>query len=110
MMRGGGGRERGRRRPSEQSRGGKDGVEQNQKNGGGSFATRDTETRRRLRMVAEELHKRIQQVILMEIAVDRDTPIPSNYRRAVDGYFHELANDAQTMMQGTDSSGRKEAL
>lgn len=47
----------------------------------------------RLHAIADELRKRIQEVILLEIAVDRDTPIPPEYRHAVDGYFKALAAD-----------------
>ncbi|MCO8122431.1 hypothetical protein NHH03_11850 [Stieleria sp. TO1_6] len=50
-----------------------------------------------VRLVAEELRKRIQQVILLEIAADRDTPIPGEYRQAVDGYFRTLAAEDEVL-------------
>ncbi|MCS7467693.1 hypothetical protein NZK35_13650 [Stieleria sp. ICT_E10.1] len=53
----------------------------------------------RIRLVAEELRKRIQHVMLLEIAVDRQTPIPSEYRRAVDGYFETLARETSVEME-----------
>ncbi|MCD0461087.1 coiled-coil domain-containing protein [Roseiconus lacunae] len=58
----------------------------------------------RLQVVAEELRRRIQQVILLEIAVDRDTPIPSEYRRAVDGYFRTLSSDQSRSTEMTEAA------
>ena len=45
-------------------------------------------------LVVEELRRRIREMILLEIAADRDSPVPPQYRAAVDGYFRDIA--AQT--------------
>ncbi|MCC9604018.1 hypothetical protein LOC67_25985 [Stieleria sp. JC731] len=75
--------------------------------GGGGIALQN-DVSSRLRTISKELRDRIQQVILLEIAVDRDTPIPSEYRRAVDGYFRTLSSDSADKdgMQSMTSSGK----
>ena len=71
---------------------GSESMVSDQNAGGGAMPPRDT-VAGRVQLVADELRKRIQQVILLEIAVDRDTPVPTEYRRAVDGYFKALASE-----------------
>ena len=88
-----------------QQAGGNDGflTEDDRSRGSALVQNYDTEAGR-VRLVAEELRKRIQQVILLEIAVDRDTPIPTKYRRAVDGYFKTLAaEDGSEMNRGSET-------
>ncbi|OYP29372.1 hypothetical protein [Rhodopirellula sp. MGV] len=69
-------------------------------NGGGGISLQNR-TSGRLQVIAQELRRRIQQVILLEIAADRDTPVPSEYQRAVDGYFRTLSSDdASTATSG----------
>lgn len=41
--------------------------------------------------VQKELRSRIQELIMLEIASDRDVPIPSQYRELIDGYFRTIA-------------------
>lgn len=53
----------------------------------------------RVNRVAQELRRRIQQVVLLEIAVDQNAAVPSKYRRAVDGYFRTLTSDEPAQMQ-----------
>ncbi|MCA9135454.1 MAG: hypothetical protein KDB00_01810 [Planctomycetales bacterium] len=72
---------------------------------GGIAMRRQDVMANRVRLVADELRKRIQQVILLEIAVDRDTPIPSEYRQAVDGYFKTLAAENDSEMETSVSGG-----
>ena len=68
--------------------------------GGEGLTFRDGDSlSNRVRLVADELRKRIQHVMLLEIAVDRQTPIPSEYRRAVDGYFETLARENSVELQ-----------
>jgi hypothetical protein len=85
--------------------GGGDDLVSEQDRSRGAFAIQSSSAVGRVRLVAEELRKRIQQVILLEIAVDRDTPIPSQYRRAVDGYFKALAAEDDGSTTGTTSGG-----
>lgn len=51
---------------------------------------------RRVQFVARELQARIQEMILLEISADRDAPVPSQYRTAVDRYFSIIADRAAT--------------
>ncbi len=44
-------------------------------------------------LVVKELRARIQEMILLEISVDRDAAVPATYRTAVDRYFRVLAGD-----------------
>ncbi|WP_182867141.1 DUF4175 family protein [Rhodopirellula sp. JC639] len=72
----------------------------------GGLALRETNSvANRARLVAAELRERIQQVILLEIAVDRQTPIPSEYRGAVDGYFKTLATGNPSEMDASAPGG-----
>ncbi|MEM9588132.1 MAG: hypothetical protein AAGA03_12695, partial [Planctomycetota bacterium] len=48
----------------------------------------------RVQLVVKELRERIQEVLLLEISVDRDAPVPVQYRRAVDGYLRRIVGDA----------------
>ena len=41
--------------------------------------------------VQKELRSRIQELIMLEIAADRDSPVPSQYRELIDGYFRTIA-------------------
>ncbi len=45
-----------------------------------------------IRMIAVELRTQIQELILQQIAADRDTPVPPQYVELVNGYFKSLAN------------------
>ncbi|QDV47785.1 hypothetical protein Enr13x_76970 [Stieleria neptunia] len=83
-----------------QQEGSRDGVMTGELEAGGglTFRNRDAASER-VRMVADELRKRIQHVMLLEIAVDRQTPIPSEYRDAVDGYFKTLARENPLEME-----------
>jgi hypothetical protein len=51
----------------------------------------------RVLLVVEELRARIQEMILLEISADRDAPVPSEYRAAVDRYFRVLAGEATSV-------------
>ncbi|PAY21547.1 hypothetical protein CKO51_00310 [Rhodopirellula sp. SM50] len=83
-----------------QDQGSRDGERTGPLVGGGGLTFRDGDAiSNRVRLVAEELRKRIQHVMLLEIAVDRQTPIPSEYRRAVDGYFETLARENSVEME-----------
>ncbi len=53
-------------------------------------------------LVVEELRRRIREMILLDIAADRDAPVPPQYRAAVDGYFRVLAG--QTTTAATEES------
>ncbi|QDV88460.1 DUF4175 family protein [Planctomycetes bacterium TBK1r] len=77
-----------------QDQGSRDGEMTGPLAGRGGLTFRDGDSvSNRVRLVADELRKRIQHVMLLEIAVDRQTPIPTEYRRAVDGYFETLARE-----------------
>ncbi|MBI1246244.1 hypothetical protein GC197_00180 [bacterium] len=51
-------------------------------------------------LVARELQERIQEMILQDIISDRDTPVPPEYRRAVDNYLRVLAGEAEAVEAG----------
>lgn len=41
--------------------------------------------------VQKELRSRIQELVMLEIAADRDAPVPTQYRDLIDGYFRTIA-------------------
>jgi hypothetical protein len=49
----------------------------------------------RVEVVVKELREQIQELILLEVAADRETPIPAVYRSAVDGYFRAIAGEGE---------------
>ncbi len=59
----------------------------------------------RLLLVAAALQERIQEVVLLEISADRDTPVPAQYRRAVDRYFRTLAGEAEPVATDATKPG-----
>ncbi len=50
-----------------------------------------------LLIVVDELRRRIQEMILMEISADRNAPVPMEYRDAVDNYFRAIAGPQASM-------------
>ncbi len=63
----------------------------------GSMNQFNTMWSRRIKSVQQEIHERIQELVLLEIASDRDVPSPPQYRSLVDGYFKSIADDAGTL-------------
>ena len=49
--------------------------------------------------VQKELRSRIQELIMLEIAADRDAPVPSQYRELIDGYFRTIAGGDDAMQE-----------
>ena len=61
----------------------------------------------RVSLVVAKLQAQIQEMILLEISADRDAPVPTMYRRAVDGYFRTLAGDAKTLEYSSTAGDSK---
>ncbi|MDX1928857.1 MAG: hypothetical protein SFV81_20165, partial [Pirellulaceae bacterium] len=49
--------------------------------------------------VQKELRNRIQELIMLEIAADRDAPVPTQYRELIDGYFRTIAGGENSMQE-----------
>jgi len=54
----------------------------------------------KLFQVQKELRNHIQELILLEIATDRNAPIPAQYRELVDGYFRSITGDEMSSVEG----------
>lgn len=54
----------------------------------------------RVSLVIRKLQARIQEMILLEIAADRETPVPAQYREAVNRYFRAIASGADAEERG----------
>ncbi len=62
--------------------------------GSGRFSPKNSSSlAERTGLVARELRRRIQEMILLEVAADRDAPVPTQYRGAVDQYFSVIAGE-----------------
>lgn len=67
---------------------------------GGSGPSMAMARRHSVSLVARELQARIQEIILLEIAADREAPVPAQYREAVDRYFRVIAGGADAEDRG----------
>jgi len=49
--------------------------------------------------IQRELRSRIQELIMLEIADDRDAPVPTQYRELIDGYFRTIAGGVDAVQE-----------
>ncbi|XZE19587.1 hypothetical protein SH449x_004912 [Pirellulaceae bacterium SH449] len=54
---------------------------------------RKQNARGRVEWVVRKLREEIQEILLLEVAAEREAPVPSLYRSAVDGYYRTIAGE-----------------